>query len=98
MTDIINEISFYHTYDSEGRNQVWEWCIRLTADSEPFPANGAVSEVSEYSGVNGSCYHAAAIVPISVPLFYNGRGAGGRHTTWQGQLLTDPVQDRRMDG
>ena len=53
----------------------------LVTDSEPFPANGAVSEVSEYSGVNGSCYHAAAIVPISVPLFYNGRGAVGRHTT-----------------
>lgn len=31
-------------------NPGWKWCVRATADSEPFPANGAVSEVVEYSG------------------------------------------------
>lgn len=68
-----------------------ELCLEPIADSEPFAADGAVSESAR--GQKGSYYHAAAIVPIAVPLFYKGRGWGW-HTARQGQLLTDPVQER----
>lgn len=63
-------------------NPGWKWCVRATADSEPFPANGAVSEVVEYSG--GKRDHAIMPQLLSLSLYQShtlGRGlaAGTLH-------------------
>lgn len=59
------------------------------------------------SGVKGSCYHAAAIVPISVSLLHNGRGGWGlahymtgpaAHRPSAGQREVDKYSGKLMTG